>query len=115
MEQMIKNDVGIDMTFYNTFINFYCKEGKLEAAYKLLDEIESRGLECDDCTHSIITNGLCRVCNIEGAMRHLNCVYTTGFASNVALNCLIDRLCKAGQINRAIRLFESMEARDSFT
>ncbi|GMN21832.1 hypothetical protein TIFTF001_047327 [Ficus carica] len=39
-----------------------------------------------------------------------------GFDSNlVALNCLIDGLGKSGQIDRAIRLFDSMEVRDSFT
>ena len=51
----------------------------------------------------MITKGLCRAGNIEGARRHLNDMYMTGFASNlVTLNCLVDRLCRAGQIDQAM-------------
>ncbi|CAB4278703.1 unnamed protein product [Prunus armeniaca] len=39
-----------------------------------------------------------------------------GFHENlVALNCMIDGLCKAGQIDRAMELYKSMETKDSFT
>ncbi|CAN6720116.1 unnamed protein product [Malus baccata var. baccata] len=39
-----------------------------------------------------------------------------GFRENlVALNCMIDGLCKAGQIDRAMEMYKSMETKDSFT
>lgn len=39
-----------------------------------------------------------------------------GLGSNrVALNCMIDRLFKAGYMEAAMRLFESMETKDDFT
>lgn len=116
MEQMIGNGIVLDLVSYNTLINLYCKEGKLEAAFKLLDEIEKGGLECDRYTHTIIIDGLCKAGNIEGAQQHLSYMNTMGFDSNlVALNCMIDGLCKAGQIDCAMKLFESMEIKDSFT
>ncbi|CAB4273156.1 unnamed protein product [Prunus armeniaca] len=39
-----------------------------------------------------------------------------GFHENlVALNCMIDGLCKAGHIDRAMELYKSMETKDSVT
>lgn len=94
----------------------YCKEGKLEAAYELLDEIEGVGLECDEYTHTILIDGLCKIGNIEGAQRHIKHMNVMGFSSpSVALNCVVDGLGKAGKIDHALQMFESMETRDSFT
>ena len=41
---------------------------------------------------------------------------TLGFDSNlVAYNCMVDRLCKAGYTNNALKIFETMEVKDSIT
>ena len=82
----------------------------------LLDEIEGEGLECDQYTHTIIVDGLCKAGNFDGAQRHLNYMNSLGFGSNlVAFNCFLDGLGKAGHIDHALRLFEVMEVKDSFT
>ncbi|MBA0697203.1 hypothetical protein Goari_003695, partial [Gossypium aridum] len=94
----------------------YCKTGELEEAYKLLDEIEKKGLECDKYTHTIMIDGLCKAGKVEVAAQHLKYMNMMGFDSNlVAYNCLVDGLCKVGQINDAIKVYKSMEVRDSFT
>jgi len=97
-------------------INLYCRQGRLEDALKLLDEIEEEGLECDQYTHTIIVDGLCKAGDFDGAQRHLNYMNTLGFGYNlVAFNCMLDGLGKAGHIDHALKLFEMMEVKDSFT
>ena len=65
---------------------------------------------------SIIVDGLCKAGNFDGAQRHLNYMNSLGFGSNlVAFNCFLDGLGKAGHIDHALRLFEVMEVKDSFT
>ncbi|KAH7842776.1 hypothetical protein Vadar_009133 [Vaccinium darrowii] len=116
MENMVRDGIELDMVSYNTLINMYCKKGNLEAAYNLLDEIEKGGFECDKYTHTILIDGLCKASNVEGAERHLRYMNVMGFDSNlVAFNCLLDGLCKAGQVDYAMKVFKSMELKDSFT
>ncbi|TQE04492.1 hypothetical protein C1H46_009908 [Malus baccata] len=116
MEQTMRNGIELDLAAYNTLLNMYCREGKFEAAYKLMDEIENGGLRCDKYTHTIIIDGLCKAGNIIGAEQHLQYMKMIGFRENlVAFNCMIDGLCKAGQIDRAMDLYKSMETKDSFT
>ncbi|KAB2049403.1 hypothetical protein ES319_A13G174000v1 [Gossypium barbadense] len=116
MVDMTEIGIELDIVSYNTLINFYCKTGESEKAYKLLDEIEKKGLECDKYTHTIMIDGLCRAGNIKGAAQHLKYMNMMGFDSNlVAYNCLVDGLCKVVQIDDKIKVYKSMEVRDSFT
>lgn len=115
-EMMVSSGVRQDLVSYNTLINLYCRQGRLDDALRLLDEIEGEGLECDQYTHTIIVDGLCQAGNFVGAQRHLNYMNSLGFGSNlVAFNCFLDGLGKAGHIDHALRLFEVMEVKDSFT
>ncbi|MED6123463.1 hypothetical protein PIB30_049353 [Stylosanthes scabra] len=105
-----------DLVSYNTLMNLYCRQGRLDDAMKLLSDIEKEGLECDKYTHTIIIDGLCKAGNFSGAKQHLNYMNALGFGYNlVALNCILDGLGKAGQIDHAMKFFESMEVKDSFT
>ena len=73
-------------------------------------------MECDEYTHTILIDGLCKAGNVEGALRHLKNMTKMGFDSTlVAQNCVIDGLCKVGQLDHAIKMFASMEVKDSFT
>ncbi|BAB08912.1 unnamed protein product [Arabidopsis thaliana] len=91
-------------------------DGNLDAVDDLLEEIEMKGLKPDDYTHTIIVNGLLNIGNTGGAEKHLACIGEMGMQpSVVTCNCLIDGLCKAGHVDRAMRLFASMEVRDEFT
>ncbi|XP_052113772.1 putative pentatricopeptide repeat-containing protein At4g17915 [Arachis duranensis] len=90
--------------------------GRLDDAMKLLGEIEKEGLECDQYTHTIIINGLCKAGNFLGAKQHLIYMNSLGFGYNlVAHNCILHGLGKAGHIDHAMKWFESMEVKDSFT
>jgi pentatricopeptide repeat protein len=113
MERMVNTDIGLDMASYNTLINLYCKGGKLEMAHGVLDKMEKEGFERDEYTNTILMNGLCEEGDVEGAMEYMN---VAGFNSNlVALNTMVDRWCKADQIDYAFKIFDSMDMRDSFT
>ncbi|KAF8117186.1 hypothetical protein N665_0012s0190 [Sinapis alba] len=105
-----------DIVSYNTLLNLYFKDGDLDAVDDLLEEIELKGLKPDDYTHTIIVNGLLSIGHTGGAEKHLLCMGEKGMQpSVVTCNCLIDGLCKAGHVDRAMRLFASMEIRDEFT
>ncbi|KAK4381090.1 Pentatricopeptide repeat-containing protein [Sesamum angolense] len=112
---MIKIGYELDMASYNTLINWHCKEGKLENAYSLLNLAEERGLDCDKYTHTILIDGLCKAGNIDAAQRHLNHMKMLGFNCVVAFNCFIDGLCKVGHLDYALKIFHSMDVKDSFT
>lgn len=104
------------MVSFNTIVNLYCKEGRLDNAYKLLYEAEKKGLESDKYTHTILIDGLCRTGNFKEAKQHLDYTTLMGFDSNlVALNSFINGLCKAGHLDHALRMFESMDVKDSIT
>ncbi|CAN1337253.1 Putative pentatricopeptide repeat-containing protein At4g17915 [Linum perenne] len=115
-EEMINNGIELDLVSYNTLMNLSCKEGKVEDAYSLIDEIEKKGFGCDKYTHTIIVDGLCKAGDIEGAQRHLRIMNMMGFDSTLAAtNSVIDKLTKVGNYDHAMKMFESMEVRDSFT
>jgi pentatricopeptide repeat protein len=58
-------------------------------------------------------NGLCEEVDVYGAMEYMNVV---GFNSNlVALNTMVDGWCKADWIDCALKIFDSMDTRDSFS
>lgn len=46
------------MHCYNTLIHLHCQEGKLDDALVLLDIMDEDGLENDECTFSVLVNGL---------------------------------------------------------
>jgi pentatricopeptide repeat protein len=50
------------------------------------------------------------------AKKHLDYMNTLGFGFNlVAFNCYLDCLGKAGHIDQAVKVFDTMEVKDSFT
>ncbi|KAL1223798.1 Pentatricopeptide repeat-containing protein [Cardamine amara subsp. amara] len=117
MKELVRSGTrSQDIVSYNTLLNLYFKDGNLDAVDDLLDEIDRKGLKPDDYTHTIIVHGLLSVGYTGGAEKHLACMGKMGMKpSVVTCNCLIDGLCKAGHVDRAMRLFESMEVRDEFT
>ncbi|KAL3509111.1 hypothetical protein ACH5RR_028512 [Cinchona calisaya] len=116
MGNMFRSGIDLDMVCYNTLINLYYKEGKLEDACNLLDEAEKMGFECDKYTHVILIDGLCKAGNVKAAQRHLKNMNMMGFGTNlVVFDCFIDGLCKLGQVDYAMQVFESLKLKDEFT
>ncbi|XP_010495770.1 PREDICTED: pentatricopeptide repeat-containing protein At5g46680 [Camelina sativa] len=117
MEELVRSGTrSQDIVSYNTLLNLYFKDGNLDAVEDLLEEIEVKGLKLDDHTHTIIVNGLLNIGHTGGAEKHMACMGEMGtLPSVVTCNCMIDGLCKAGHVDRAMRLFASMEVRDEFT
>jgi pentatricopeptide repeat protein len=115
-EKMMSNGLVPDLASYNTIINLLCKQKRFDEVLKLVDEIERQGLKCDQYTHTIIIHGFCKAANFVDAKKHLDYMNTLGFGFNlVAFNCYLDCLGKAGHIDQAVKVFDTMEVKDSFT
>ncbi|CAN1191293.1 Pentatricopeptide repeat-containing protein At5g46680 [Linum perenne] len=116
MAELINYGIELDLASYNTLMNLLWKEGKVENAYNLIDEMEKKGLKGDKYTHTILVDGLCKKGDIEEALRGLRIMKNMwGFDSIAATNSVIDRLVKVGNHELAMKMFQSMEGRDSFT
>ncbi|CAA7043030.1 unnamed protein product [Microthlaspi erraticum] len=114
MQELVKKGRRHDIVSYNTLLNLYFREGDLRAVDDLLGEIERRGMRADEYTHTIIVNGLLRNGQRRRAEKHFVSMGESEMGI-VTCNCLVDGLCKAGHVDRAMRLFESMEVRDEYT
>ncbi|CAJ2636996.1 unnamed protein product [Trifolium pratense] len=114
-EKMMSNGLVPDLASYNTMINLLCRKERVDEALKLVNEIDRQGL-CDQYTHTIIIHSLCKDGNFVDAKKHLDYMNTLGFGFNlVAFNCYLDCLGKAGLIDQALKVFDTMEVKDSFT
>ena len=50
--ELISMKVELGSTVYNTLISVYCKNGNIEAAFRLLDDMRSRGIPPTSGTYS---------------------------------------------------------------
>ena len=50
-------------SFYNTLIAGHFKQGNLQEAFRLLDELLDRGLVPDEFTYDILVNGKAKAVN----------------------------------------------------
>ncbi|KAG2264008.1 hypothetical protein Bca52824_071087 [Brassica carinata] len=105
MQELVRNGRRHDIVSYNTLLNLYFREG-----------IWMLWMISDEYTHTIIVNGLLRTGQTRRAEKHFVNMGEMGIGLNlVTCNCLVDGLCKAGHVDRALRLFESMEVKDEYT
>ncbi|KAK1293846.1 Pentatricopeptide repeat-containing protein [Acorus calamus] len=113
----------LDVHCYNTVLNAYCKTGALDEAFKLVGEMVEAGMRTDEYTHTILIDGLCRAGRTDEATqihaqrwRHVEEWSSEEERGGlVASNCLIDRLCKEGEVDWALRVFRGMGVRDAVT
>ncbi|KAL8210241.1 hypothetical protein R6Q57_006973 [Mikania cordata] len=102
-----------DAFSYCTVGSAFAKIGRLEEAHKCYELMIEKGIELDIVCYNILGN---IAGNIDGALKHLRYMDALGFDFNlVAYNCMVDRLCKAGCINKALKIFGTMDVRDSIT
>ncbi|CAA0839058.1 Pentatricopeptide repeat-containing protein [Striga hermonthica] len=113
--QMVKIGYDRDIVSCNTILYWHVWEGRLENAYSLLNLAAERGLNFDAYTHTMLINGLCKAGDFDGARRHLNHMNKMGYNCLVASNCFIDGLCKFGHLDYALKVFNSMDVKDSCT
>ena len=110
----IEGEFFKDTVFLNNQISFYFKQGNVEEALDLLNQVE----EVDDYTVSILIDGLCKNDRLADAYHILKYMVTTRSNSNpVPYNCFIQGLCKKGKrenVDFAMNLFNSLEKKDSF-
>jgi pentatricopeptide repeat protein len=57
------------MNTYNTLINGFCKEGNLEKARELLQEISEKGCRPNLLTYNTLIDGLCKHHKLDEAQK----------------------------------------------
>ncbi|KAH0784562.1 hypothetical protein KY290_004160 [Solanum tuberosum] len=78
-----------DIQTFNSLIDAYCKEGKLESAVKVWVEMKSSGIMPNSITCNILVKGLCEVGDIEKAMDLLTDVVSIGFRPSPAIHKIV--------------------------
>ncbi|KAM7466418.1 hypothetical protein LguiB_013980 [Lonicera macranthoides] len=104
---MQKNELYIDIACYNLLINAACKDGKLEIAKELLNEVFSNGLQPIARTYSAIINGLCQEGSLDEAKELLTRMEDNGcFPTEFTYNVIVRGFLKKNHTYEAMALLE---------
>ncbi|KAJ0435109.1 putative tetratricopeptide-like helical domain superfamily [Helianthus annuus] len=96
-KSMMRNDSSI------------CYYEKVDKAFKLRDEMLTKGVVPDITTYNALLNGLCKSGNVDRAVRLFRKLGSKGVAPNVVTyNTLIDGFMKTGNTREALKLKEKM-------
>ncbi|KAK4406751.1 Pentatricopeptide repeat-containing protein, chloroplastic [Sesamum angolense] len=84
--------------------------GEIEAANKILDELEEKGLEADVVTYNIRINAMCGRGGTRKAVRYLDEMCRKGLSpSHITYNALVDGYCQQGNPSAALTVKKRME------
>ncbi|RHN48329.1 putative pentatricopeptide [Medicago truncatula] len=142
-ELMTGNDMLPDVWTYNTMVRGLCDEGKIDeavrlrdemeslrlvpdggsaAAFKLVEEMKSRGVKENAVTHNIMVKWFCKEGNVDEASNAMAKMSESGFLLIVLLisyNMMINGYCKAGKMAKAFKMMDEMGRKglktDTFT
>ncbi|XP_047163115.1 pentatricopeptide repeat-containing protein At5g47360-like [Vigna umbellata] len=108
MEQSLK--IGADTVIYNVAIRLCCKNGDVEMAEKLTEEMSLKGIYPDLITYMTIIEGLCDAGRPEHAYSLLKVMRVHRCSPNlVLLSAIVDGLCRSGSMEMALELLDEME------
>jgi len=109
VEQMTEHGCATNTTLCNIVINSICKQGRVDDAFKLLNDMGSYGCNPDTISYTTVLKGLCRAERWDDAKELLNEMVRNNCPPNeVTFNTFICILCQKGLIEQAIMLIEQM-------
>ncbi|RYR08059.1 hypothetical protein Ahy_B05g075607 [Arachis hypogaea] len=83
---------------YNMLLKALCKNGKMDGACKLLEEMSNKGCPLNAVSYTTVVSSVCKLGQVEKAKEQAN-----GFAPVVPVyNALINDFCKEYKINEGI-------------
>ncbi|KAI3804869.1 hypothetical protein L1987_26729 [Smallanthus sonchifolius] len=101
--------VEIDACCLNIMIKGLCKNGDVDGALQVFDEMPKQGCKPNVRTFSALMHGLCEADNVEYAVSLLGKMETEGIEPDtILINILISGLRKKGQVEESIKLFDTM-------
>ncbi|KHN06169.1 Pentatricopeptide repeat-containing protein, mitochondrial [Glycine soja] len=103
------NRVIPDEITYNTLLQGYCREGKVEEARLLLDEMKRRGIKPDLISYNTLISGYSKRGDMKDAFGVRDEMMTTGFDPTIlTYDALIQGLCKNREGEHAEELLKEM-------
>ncbi|KAK1431058.1 hypothetical protein QVD17_14269 [Tagetes erecta] len=101
--------VEIDVCCLNIMIKGLCKNGDVDAALKVFDEMPKQRCKPNVRTFSALMHGLCKFNRIDEAFSLLGNMEMEGIEPDpILINILISGLRKNGQVEASIKLFDKM-------
>lgn len=111
-EEMRDMGVKPDVVSYNCLIDIYCKDRKLESAYKVFENMRGEGISPDHFSYTSIIVGLGLVGQPEKARDVLREMKENGCYPDVAAhNAVIRNFCVAKRFDDAYSVMEEMESK----
>ncbi|KAG2299475.1 hypothetical protein Bca52824_035947 [Brassica carinata] len=90
-------------------IDGLCKNGLLDEAVKMLNEMSRDGVDPDIVTYSALINGFCKVGRFRTVKEIVCRVYRAGLSPNgIIYSTLIYNYCMMGCLKEALRIYEAM-------
>ncbi|KAL0443618.1 UNVERIFIED_CONTAM: putative pentatricopeptide repeat-containing protein [Sesamum latifolium] len=99
-----------DACTYNILINACCMRSDLEGAWEVFDEMRRRGVDPNVVTFGTLINGLCAISKVDMAFslkRRMERDFKIRPNAHIYV-ALVKRLCKVGDLNKAIELKDEM-------
>ncbi|KAI5659991.1 hypothetical protein M9H77_28784 [Catharanthus roseus] len=104
-----------DLTSWNTMLNGYAVNGKIEEALVLFDEMVGFGIQPDGVTFVILLSGCSHTgLVLQGQTLFERMITEFGIAPNLdQYACLVDLLGRAGKIEEAVQVVKTMPVKPS--
>lgn len=91
---------------FNAVIRSFCEKGKLDEAWRVLEEMKSCGVPPDLGSYSILIDGFCRNRNLEKGFALIKDMECTGIKpSPICYSVLLVALCNIGHTDTLVNIF----------
>ncbi|KAB2627607.1 pentatricopeptide repeat-containing protein [Pyrus ussuriensis x Pyrus communis] len=103
------DNIGPDLSTYNSLIHVLCLVGKVNDALTIWEELKAPATSPDAITYRILIQGCCRCYRIDDATKIFSEMQLNGYIpGTIVYNSLLDGLFKARKVNDGCQLFEKM-------
>ncbi|CAL5368539.1 unnamed protein product [Camellia sinensis] len=109
---LIMQELGyeVNVQLFTTLIRVFAKEGRVDAAISLLDEMKSACFDADIVLYNVFIDCFGKVGKVDMAWKFFHEMKANGFMpDDVTYTSMIGVLWKANRLNEAVELFEQME------
>merc|ERR1719174_249865 len=106
LEDMRKMQAEPDLITYSTLVKGYCLEGSVDQAFRLLEDMKSKGeLRPDEIMYNSILDGCAKQQRVDEALSVLEEMQAAGIPpSNYTLSILVKLLGRTRRLNQAFKI-----------
>ncbi|KAK1360317.1 Pentatricopeptide repeat-containing protein [Heracleum sosnowskyi] len=91
---------------FNAVIRSFCEKGKLDEAWRVLEEMKSCGVPPDLGSYSVLIDGFCRNRNLEKGFALIKDMECTGIKpSPICYSAIVVALCNIGHTDTLVNIF----------